>query len=149
MKNMSNEQKNIILHRYHRALTNYNLIVYLINPKYLDEHLSQTENYTIFKWLIREKEVIHILIYFKLIQGILSEKYLFLKETIENVAGFNWWRLINICANIKSYIRGLLTDVCSSIGVERIFSLYGRVQSKLRNRFSKEKPPNLYFYFVN
>ena len=149
MKNMSNEHKDIILHRYHRAITNYNLIVYLINPKYLGEHLSQTENYTIFEWLIGENEVIHILIYFKLIQGILSEKYLFLKETIENVAGFNWWRLINISDNIKSYIRGLLRDVCSSTGVERIISSYGRVQSKLRNRLGNEKPPNLYFYFVN
>ena len=61
-----------------------------------------------------------------------------LKETIENIAGFIWWRLVNISDNVKSYIRGLLTAVFSSAGVERIFSLYDLVQSKLRNRLGNE-----------
>ena len=58
---------------------------------------------------------------------------MFLNKTIENVAGFNWWRLIDISDNIKSYIRGLFTVVCSSIGVERIFPSYGLVKYKLQN----------------
>ena len=40
MKNMLDEHKNIIIHGYHQTITNYHLIAYLINPKYLGEHLS-------------------------------------------------------------------------------------------------------------
>ena len=86
--------------------------------------------------------LIIIFINLKLKQGSFSEKYLFLKETIDNVVGFNWWRLIDICGNIRSNSRGLLTAI--GFSVERIFSLYGMVQSKKRKKLL-----NIYFYFVN
>ena len=76
-----------------------------------------------------------------------NEKCLFLKEIIENVATWNWCRLININENIKSYIKGLLTAECSSAGVEMIFSSYELVQSKLRNHLGNEKVAKLVFLF--
>ena len=46
MKNISDEHKNIILHRYHQTITNYDLLAYLIYQKNQNNHKKPTNRQT-------------------------------------------------------------------------------------------------------
>ena len=50
-------------------------------------------------------------------------------------------------SDILSSVRQLMSAVASSSGVERVFSSYGLVHSKLRNRLGTEKAAKLVFLF--
>jgi hypothetical protein len=49
--------------------------------------------------------------------------------------------------NVLQMIEQLLTAIASSASIERIFSTFGLVHSKLRNRLGTEKAAKLVFLF--
>ncbi len=72
------------------------------------------------------------------------------KETVESVNTLEWWKSLAI---IKGCIGGkelaaiemLFTAKATSAGIERMFSSFGLVHSKLRNQLGVEKASKLVF----
>ncbi len=65
------------------------------------------------------------------------------------MSAVEWWRSHSnvLDSDVISAAQQLLSAVASSSGVERVFSSYGIVHSKLRNRLGTEKAAKLVFLF--
>ena len=74
------------------------------------------------------------------------KSYLFEEEVIKNISPLTWWKSQNINGMDQLY-NSLLTAVASSAGVERVFSTFGVVHSKLRNRLGVAKASKLVFLY--
>lgn len=72
-------------------------------------------------------------------------EYLFLTQNIENVSPVSWWCALKSSINNAMFdlAMQLHTAVASSAGIERLFSTFGLVHSKLRNRLGTEKASKL------
>ncbi len=68
---------------------------------------------------------------------------------ITDVTATTWWNIFKgkFESEILSQISGLLTDTASSASVERVFSRFGLVHSKLRNRLGVQKSGKLVFLY--
>ena len=67
-------------------------------------------------------------------------KYLFSEHAILQVSPEKWWKQLKFLdADTLQLIVSFLTAKDSSAGVERVFSSFGLVQSKLRNHLGNEK----------
>ena len=89
---------------------------------------------------------------FKAKGGVFSKSYLFNKTTVKDVTPINWWRNIDprhqvISKEDMDLICALQTAVGSSASVERVFSCFGMVHSKLRNRLGVVKASKLVFLY--
>jgi hAT family C-terminal dimerisation region len=73
----------------------------------------------------------------------------FSSDVTAKLSAVQWWRSHrdDIDGEVLATIVRLLTAVASSAGVERVFSSYGLVHSKLRNRLGTEKAAKLVFLF--
>lgn len=73
---------------------------------------------------------------------------MFADDVLKKVTPVNWWKsLKHLDSETVEVIISLLTAVASSAGVERIFSSFGLIHSKLRNRLGPEKAGKLVFLF--
>ena len=64
------------------------------------------------------------------------------------MSSLEWWNSLDLVDDSeKKIIQRLLTAVAFSFGVERIFSTFGLVQSKLRNKLGTDKAAKLVFLF--
>ena len=70
---------------------------------------------------------------------------IFSEKVLDELTPSEWWKVFINDKNRESsdIIQKLLTAVASSAGVERVFSTYGLVHSKLRNRLGKSKAAKL------
>ena len=72
--------------------------------------------------------------------------YLFDDQVIKNISPLTWWNSQNI-TEMKLLYNAFLTAVSSSAGVERVFSEFGLIHTKLRNRLGVEKVAKLVFLY--
>ncbi len=77
------------------------------------------------------------------------QAFKFTESVTKTLTAIKWWD--SHTAMLDSYIllsvRQYLTAVASSSGVERVFSSYGLVHTKLKNRLGTEKAAKLAFLF--
>lgn len=73
------------------------------------------------------------------------KNYLFSEESIKNVKPITWWLALKSNVNTVTFdlVTQLHTAVASSAGIERLFSAFGLVHTKLRNRLGIEKVAKL------
>jgi len=82
------------------------------------------------------------------------EEYLFEKDFVQDITAVEWWQVQapNIEKAFNAAVSGevelLLTTKSSTANVERIFSTFGVVQSKLKNRLVLEKAAKLVFLYI-
>ncbi len=81
-----------------------------------------------------------------------EKRVLFEKETVECVNTLEWWKTLAIikgCIGDKELVAiGMLfTAKATSAGIERMFSSFRLVHSKLRNKSGVEKASRLVFMF--
>ncbi|XP_011633698.1 uncharacterized protein LOC105424896 isoform X1 [Pogonomyrmex barbatus] len=71
--------------------------------------------------------------------------YLFSEESIKNVKPITWWLALKENINTVTFDLAiqLHTAIASSAGIERLFSAFGLVHTKLRNRLGVEKASKL------
>ncbi|KAG8125632.1 hypothetical protein E2320_020790, partial [Naja naja] len=75
------------------------------------------------------------------------KKYMFAEDILKKVTPVNWWKSFkHLDLETVQVMISLLTAVASA-GVERIFSSFGLIHSKLRNRLGPEKAGKLVFLF--
>ena len=74
---------------------------------------------------------------------------MFADELIHSVSPLTWWESQKACLDNSMLTLGrqMFGAVSSSTGVERIFSTFGIVHSKLRNRPGTDKAGKLVFIY--
>ena len=73
----------------------------------------------------------------------LFKLYMFTDELVNSVSSLTWWQSQSDNLNLDI----MLSRVASSAAVERVFSSFGFVQSKVRNRLDTEKVGKLMFMY--
>jgi len=76
-------------------------------------------------------------------------QYIFVPEIRNSVSPIAWWhsKSERLTDRLLTLIDQLLIASSSSTGVERVFSKFGLVHSKLRNRLRLEKDGKLVFIY--
>ena len=78
----------------------------------------------------------------------LLNSFRFVDGAVNGIHPLSWWKLIpSISSAFSRYITGLLTAINSSASIERVFSSFGLVHSRIRNRLGIEKAGKLVFIF--
>ncbi len=77
------------------------------------------------------------------------QAFKFIESVTKTMTATEWWdsHAAMLHSDILLSVRQLLTAVAASSGVERVFSSYGLVHTKLRNRLGTEKAAKLVFLF--
>ena len=110
--------------------------------------LSQDEKNSIMKWVSEtHPNIVPILMKMNAYASPFEE-YKLAQNVLGSRSSLEWWNSLDLVEDsVLSVIHRLLTAVASSSGVERIFSTFGLVQSKLRNKLGTDKAAKLVFLF--
>ena len=75
--------------------------------------------------------------------------FMFTEEVLQTISPLTWWESQKsvLQSNVMVLCRKILGAVASSAGVERIFSTFGFVHSKVRNRLGTAKAGKLVFLY--
>lgn len=140
------------LTRYNQALGPPHFLAYLLDPRYVGIKLSAAEK---SECLLFAKEkysqsVMPTLMKFQA-KSEPFHQFLFDSDIVNKVNPIDWWKSQiendGFEKNILGMISQLFTAQASSASVERIFSTFGLVHSKLRNRLGTDKAGKLVFLF--
>lgn len=136
----------IVEDRYEMAVTDTHLLAYLLHPKYRGEDLTADEKARAFTCAAGIPGLMPLIVQFEAKVGPFRPER-FQADVIELPAA-HWWKACRLPDGIAhDFIKSLMTAVAASAGVERVFSSYGIVHSKLRNRLGTEKAGKLVFVF--
>lgn len=134
--------------RYNQAITPAHLVANLIHPIQRGKSLTDDEKdaaleYASQKW----PSIMSMIIKFQA-QARPFQACKFTEEVTQAVSAAEWWESHDgIKEENRAVVKKLLSAVAASSGVERVFSSYGLVHSKLRNRLGTHKAAKLVFLF--
>ena len=131
------------------ALTSAHYLANILHPSYRDKNLTVEEENIGMKWAHdNHPSAMPIIMNYK---AELSPFFPYMFSVHSTNAGpLAWWlSLGKVTGEFSDLVRKLFTTTASSAGVERIFSSFGLVQSKLRNRLGTEKAAKLVFIYKN
>lgn len=137
--------------RYDQAITPAHTLAYLLHPQYEGSSLSSKERDEALVYA--NTKYAHLVPTVMKFQGH-SKPFLdfhFSPDVISSMSAADWWRshkqVLTPDPEVLQSILQLLTSVASSAGVERVFSSFGLVQSKLRNQLGTDKASKLVFLY--
>nr|XP_048724070.1 uncharacterized protein LOC125644334 [Caretta caretta] len=133
--------------RLGQALSPANFLANILNARYQGQTLTAEEEELAMKWTSsNDPSIMPTIINFRA-KCEPFKKYMFADDVLKKVTPVNWWKsLKHLDSETVEVIISLLTAVASD-GVERIFSSFGLIHSKLRNRLGPEKAGKLVFLF--
>ncbi|XP_073529434.1 uncharacterized protein [Phyllobates terribilis] len=134
--------------RMGQALTPAHFLANIVNIQYQGQNLSAEEDELAMTWVSsNHPSLMPTIINFRA-KGEPFKKYMFAEDILRKVTPVNWWKsLKRLDLETVQVMISLLTAVASSAGVERIFSSFGLIHSKLRNRLGPNKAGKLVFLF--
>ncbi|XP_073493817.1 uncharacterized protein [Phyllobates terribilis] len=134
--------------RMGQALTPAHFLATIVNIQYQGQNLSAEEEELAMTWVSsNHPSLMPTIINFRA-KGEPFKKYMFAEDILRKVTPVNWWKsLKRLDLETVQVMISLLTAVASSAGVERIFSSFGLIHSKLRNRLGPNKAGKLVFLF--
>lgn len=142
--------------RYDQALTPVHFLAYLLSPTFRPDNLSTEEKNNAIQFIKENYEdedtsLLTILLKF-IVRAEPFNGPLFEDKVVNKVDALHWWKSLSTlkdCISSKELlvIEQLMTAKATSAGVERIFSTFGFVHSKLRNQLGVEKAAKLAFLF--
>ena len=137
--------------RYDQAVTSSHKLAYLLHPQYKGRSLASKERDEALEYA-NSKHPHNVPTVMKF-QGH-SKPFLevhFGSDVTSSMSAAEWWRshkqAFSSCPEVLNSVLQLMTSVSSSAGVERVFSSFGLVQSKLRNQLGTEKASKLVFLY--
>ena len=147
---MSLSDSKKLVSRMKIALTPAHFLAYLLDPRYNGSpHLSSEEIDTAMNYLADH--------HYAALQAVINYRakaspfgsYMFKPEVLSGTDPFAWWQsqASMLDEHILSLVEQLFTARASTAGIERIFSTFGLVHSKLRNRLQTEKAGKLVFLY--
>lgn len=143
--------------RYNMALTPAHFLAYMLDPKEKNSALELTEEekkaaFDFAKSKYSSSSLLPLIVKFQSKISSPFQESLFENEVTSQVTAYEWWKsqkndIDKYNDKVFLIIEQLLTAQASSASVERIFSSFGLVHSKLRNRLGTEKASKLVFLF--
>lgn len=140
--------------RYEQALTPAHFLAYLLDPNSEVQCLTLNEKdqaVNFVKEKYGETSLLSILLKF-IVRSPPFNGTLFDKESLESLNILEWWKsiaLLKNCVGQKEFdaIQLLCTAKGTTAGIERMFSTFGLVHTKLRNQLGVEKAAKLVLMF--
>lgn len=142
--------------RYKMALTPAHFLAYFLDPSQKKDglELSSDEKRDALQYArdrFPNNSLVPLLMKFSA-KSWPFEKYLFSEDYFKEISVNEWWasQEQEICKfndNVFQEISTILNAKATTANVERMFSSFGLVQSKLRNRLGNEKAAKLVFLF--
>ena len=132
------------------ALTPAHFLAYLLDPRYKDGTLLTTEEQESAMEFLSEYNPLAVP---SVLSYIAKSKpfgsYMFAPEVLKKTDPLVWWKsqASLLDKNIMSLVEQLFTARASTSNIERIFSTFGLVHSKLRNRLQIQKAGKLVFLY--
>ncbi|KAB0803189.1 hypothetical protein PPYR_00159 [Photinus pyralis] len=158
--------RDIVQKRFDQAVTKYHLLAYTMDPKFSGENLTPKQERSVEEF-VSEKFPDEYLIYL-LSFKVKDDTYpsIILKETVvKKLNGHKWWNIVkdkiskqlapakgedeaqkqhrDKLLEFCTFISNLLSCPASSAAIERVFSTFGNIWSKLRNKLSYVKAAKL------
>ncbi|KAL4154529.1 hypothetical protein QTP88_000387 [Uroleucon formosanum] len=137
--------------RYDMAVTPPHFLANVLDPKHNGSRLSEEESDSALQYIYSYHPNIMAEIINYQAQCGPFKPYLFHPDTVKSISPMACWsalfkrNLISVDLNILTM--QLFTAVCSSAGIERLFSSFGFIHSKSRNRLGVEKCSKLVTIF--
>ncbi|KAL4092430.1 hypothetical protein QTP88_026931 [Uroleucon formosanum] len=137
--------------RYDMAVTPPHFLANMLDPKHNGSRLSEEESDSALQYIYSYHPNIMAEIINYQAQCGPFKPYLFHPDTVKSISPMAWWsalfkrNLISVGLNILTM--QLFTAVCSSAGIERLFSSFGFIHSKSRNCLGVEKCSKLVTIF--
>ena len=138
----------VIKKRFAKVAQPAHLAAYLLHPKYQGQFLSGAQIEEAKIWL-KEKnpEFLNTVISFEAQDSPFPASYFDPGAT--EAPPLSWWKSIDkrcaLPSGFMQLMKQLHTAVASSSSIERVFSSYGLIQTKLRNRLGNDKASKLVF----
>ena len=115
-------------------------LAYLLHPKYKGEHLSYEQREKAREWLQKiNPSFLSYVLKFELQEGPF-QRTLFSEEVIWTIDANEWWRSVAKSCKISKEFCELIAHLqacpSSSAAIERVFSNFSFVHSKIRNRLT-------------
>lgn len=139
--------RELIKQRMDQALKPFHFLAYLMHPVYKGRNLTSQQAEIARNWA--EAQIpgcLHLMIAFQAEETPFPVSYF--KAKNQNLNAYVWWKGISKCDyftedsignRFSNLILQLLSCPASSASIERIFSNFGHIHSKLRNRLGTEK----------
>mgnify|MGYP000117808826 CR=1 FL=1 len=158
MKNFNDQtSRKKVEKRYNMAITPVHFLAYILDPKEktTEMDLTSEERNTALNFAGERypgTSLLALIIKFQAKSSPPFHKAFFEPEVTKVVTAYDWWKshkseLDKFNDKVFPVIQQLFTAKASSASVERIFSSFGLVHSKLRNRLGTEKASKLVFLF--
>ncbi|XP_076038547.1 uncharacterized protein LOC143023811 [Oratosquilla oratoria] len=132
--------------RYDQVITQAHLLANLIHPSLQGKLLSEEVNNAMDYANERFPSLVPVIMKFQA-KSPPFHAFKFSDFVTKSMSAVEWWRSHSnvLDSDVISAAQQLLSAVASSSGVEQVFSSYGIVHSKLRNRLGTEKAAKLVF----
>ena len=136
--------------RISAALIPAHLLAYILDPRYYGHpHLTREEFKTAINFLRDHNQSAHPSVLKYLAMESPYESYMLSPDILKDVDPLTWWisQKFHLDEHIISLVEQLHTGRASIAGIERIFSTFGYVHSKTRNRLNTAKAAKLVFLY--
>lgn len=121
---------------------------YLLHPRYQGVDLKEEDITKVYEHLAATNESFVPIVMKYQAKAAPFNSYRFITTAVNEVDPLSWWKLIPVSnAEFTSWVTQLMTAVNSSASIERVFSTFGLVHSRIRNRLGIEKAGKLVFIF--
>ena len=139
----------IVKKRYEQFITKAHMLANILHPA-LQGRLLNAEELNTSMEFANEKypKLVPIIMKFQA-KSPPFQTFKFAESVTKTLTAIEWWdsHSAMLESDVLLTVRQLLTAIASSSGVERVFSSYGLVHTKLRNRLGTDKAAKLVFLF--
>ena len=141
--------KRDVLRRFGQAMTTEHLVAYKLHPKYQGKNLSLEQINAVHSYLMNiDASFMATLVAFEGQSTPFHTAYF--SGVATAMSPTQWWRAVKGCGvdeKFSDFANNLLSCPASSASIERIFSNFAFVHTKVRNRLGIEKASNLVFCY--
>lgn len=132
--------------RFEDCITPAHILSYMLHPKYMGTGLTNDQEEIARKWVNDiDKNFLPLIVKFSIKASPFPATY-FSEAIINNLPPAEWWESLKRYSdleNISNFACHLFHCVASSASIERIFSNFSLVQTKLRNRLGLQTATKL------
>lgn len=146
--------RDVIQKRFNQAITPHHFVAYTMDPKYFGEKLTIQQEKVVEEFLSQKNaSYLVYMLSFKAKDEEIFPKVMF-EDAVNSLSTYKWWMIVrskllkteNASSSLIefcTYISNLHSCPASSAAIERVFSSFGHVWSKLRNKLKPEKVEQL------
>ena len=136
--------------RYNQAIQDSHIVSNMLDPRYLGARLSDDEYDRVINFVGNKfPSLLPIIMKLKGRSSPFDNPHIFKETLLKEITPCEWWKSMGnkISVDILNTIKIFLTGSATSASVERIFSKFGLVHSKLRNKLGVDKASKLVFLY--